>query len=134
MNSLKVLICCLFFVAFQSAIAQQRYYYQKTQEILNGEEASFPDSERKTRCLIFQSNSCQWEGEYVDEWNFGQYTRKPIVYNYVRNENGTRIYEFRTSSWTRIISVTPNYSQVCENSYYPTTGNYLFKVYNRVNQ
>lgn len=133
-KSYRLLMVCLMLAAFQYANAQQRYYYQKTNEIVNGEEASFPDSERKTKCLIVQGNTCYWEDECVDEWNFGQYSRKPVLYNFIRNDSGNRVYQYSNNSWTCVLSITGDYSQVYKNTYYPSTGDRLTQLFQRVSQ
>ena len=128
-NYLKLLIVCLMLATFDKICAQQRYYYQKVQEQSNGMNTSFPDSERKPKCLIFQGNTCQWEGDFVDTWNYGQHSRTPIVFNFIKNENGLRVYQYRNNSWSTTIMVSPDNSTVSENIFYPSTGNTLLKVY-----
>lgn len=129
----KLFFVCLLLLTCQFAIAQQRYYYQKVREVKDGEEMYFDDSERRTRCLIFQGNTCQWEGEFTDTYSWGKHTRVPTVFQFVRNENGNYVYEYKNSTWREVLVVSSDFSQVYRNQYYDSIGSYLLMVFQRVN-
>lgn len=127
------LIVCMMLVACQYVSAQQRYYYQKVREMKDGEEMSFDDSERRTRCLIVQGNTCQWEGEYNDNYSWGKHTRVPVIFRFTRSENGNYVYEFSNSSWREVMVIASDFSQVYRNTYYDSIGSYMLMVFQRVN-
>lgn len=131
-NLQKLFVVCLMLVTFQYASAQ-RYYYQMIREMKDGEEVSFDDSERRKRCLIIQGNTCQWEGDYIDNYSWGQHTRVPKVYQFSRNDNGNYVYEYKNNSWREVMVVASDFSQVYRNIYYDSIGSYLLMVFQRVN-
>ena len=129
----RLVILCFLLTTFQYANAQQKVYYQKVQQFLNGDDDPFPDSERNRRCLNIYDQYCHWEGEDLYTSFNGEVSKAPAIYVYQRSNNGTRIYELRTDTWVSTISIFPDYSKVYKNTQYFYTGDVLLMVFNRIN-
>ena len=129
----RLVILCFLLTTFQYANAQQKVYYQKVQQMLNGDDNPFPNSERNKICLNIYNEYCHWEGEYIYTTINGETSKAPAIYVYQRSDGGSRLYELRTDSSVSTLSISPDYSRAYENTQYFYTGDVLLKVFNRIN-